>query len=129
MVSRRRALHAATAPEHPCDGSMPPLRHGHVHQHFDLIRTQVTTVWPAPDGLWHVGVNASEPHATTKPVTEEELGRLLQEWGVEVDRWVSWLDSDLWTMPSHWRCTPEGGVMSPAGTVYRREDVRCWSIR
>ena len=44
-----------------------------------------------------MGVNAFEPHAITKPVTEAELGRLLQEWGVEVDRWESWLDSDLWT--------------------------------
>ena len=89
-------------------GCVPPLRHGHIHQHFDLIRTQVTTVWPAPDGLWHVGVNAFEPHATTKPVTEEELGRLLQEWGVEVDRWESWLDSDVWTMRNPFLGTSAG---------------------
>jgi hypothetical protein len=87
---------------------VPPLRHGHIHQHFNLIRTQVTTVWPAPDGLWHVGVNAFEPHATTKPVTEEELGRLLEEWGVEVDRWASLLDSNLWTMRNPFLWTSAG---------------------
>ena len=68
----------------------------------------MTTVWPAPDGLWHVGVNAFEPHATTKPVTEQELGRLLEEWGVEVDRWVSWLDSHLWTMRNPFLWTSPG---------------------
>jgi hypothetical protein len=89
--------------------SVPPLRHGRIHQHqvWSPI-TRIVTVWPAPDGLCHVGVNAFEPHATTKPVTEEELGRLLQEWGVEVDRWASWPDEHLWTMRNPFLWTSAG---------------------
>jgi hypothetical protein len=25
------------------------------------------------------------------------MGQLLEGWAVQVDRWASWLDSDLWT--------------------------------
>ena len=77
---------------------MAPLRPCQIHQHSHPIRTQIVTVWPAPGGRWHAGVNAHELHATTTPVTEEELARLLGEWGVEVDRWVRWLNPNLVTM-------------------------------
>jgi hypothetical protein len=60
-------------------------RHLHHHERWDQVR--LVTLHPAPNGLWHVALNSDEPHATTEPVTEAEVYRLLAEWGIEVDEW------------------------------------------
>jgi len=57
----------------------------------------------------HVQLTLSlDAYATTKPATEAELGRLLQEWGIEVNRWESWLDPHLWTMRNPFPGTSAG---------------------